>query len=240
MKTETGEVKLLPEPSNKKLGFGIRSFSIPTLTFCPGKTAVCAAGCYAERGRMVFSRMRARLATLATMTLSPRFASNVVREITETGIGVVRVHVAGDFYSAEYVDKWTAIAVKQPRTIFFAYTRSWRDPAILPSLKKFAKVKNVRLWWSEDVETGPSPPTAGVRVAFTVFKLGEEIHVPDHADLVFRDRSVIKAAGGVVKRVNGVLVCPHEQSKPDPERRPPPTCTECRICFSKQLYNRRE
>ena len=52
----------------------------------------------------------------------------------------------------------------------------------------FAALPNVHLWWSEDRETGPSPPTPGVRVAFLVKSAEDEALVDrDRVDLVFRD-----------------------------------------------------
>ncbi len=38
--------------------------------------------------------------------------------------GVVRVHVAGDFFSQAYFDAWLAVARERPRTVFYAYTKA--------------------------------------------------------------------------------------------------------------------
>jgi hypothetical protein len=38
--------------------------------------------------------------------------------------GVVRVHVAGDFFSQAYLDAWLAVARARPRTRFYAYTKA--------------------------------------------------------------------------------------------------------------------
>ena len=38
--------------------------------------------------------------------------------------GVVRIHVAGDFFNQDYFDAWLQIAVLNPNTLFYAYTKS--------------------------------------------------------------------------------------------------------------------
>jgi len=38
--------------------------------------------------------------------------------------GVVRIHVAGDFFNQDYFDAWLQIAVLNPSTLFYAYTKS--------------------------------------------------------------------------------------------------------------------
>jgi hypothetical protein len=38
--------------------------------------------------------------------------------------GILRIHVAGDFFSSGYMSAWINIAIKYPNTIFYAYTKS--------------------------------------------------------------------------------------------------------------------
>ena len=40
--------------------------------------------------------------------------------------GIVRIHVAGDFFNLEYMHAWYAVALNNPRTLFYAYTKSLR------------------------------------------------------------------------------------------------------------------
>jgi hypothetical protein len=37
---------------------------------------------------------------------------------------IVRIHVSGDFYNQTYVDAWIKVAQNNPRTLFYAYTKS--------------------------------------------------------------------------------------------------------------------
>jgi len=41
----------------------------------------------------------------------------------QSGGKAVRIHDAGDFYSNEYLDRWTSIARKVPQVLFYAYTK---------------------------------------------------------------------------------------------------------------------
>ena len=40
--------------------------------------------------------------------------------------GIVRIHVAGDFFSQQYLDAWYIVALRNPNTLFYAYTKSLR------------------------------------------------------------------------------------------------------------------
>jgi hypothetical protein len=38
--------------------------------------------------------------------------------------GIVRIHVAGDFFNQTYFDAWTFVALSNPKILFYAYTKS--------------------------------------------------------------------------------------------------------------------
>ena len=40
--------------------------------------------------------------------------------------GIVRIHVAGDFFNQEYMHAWYSVALINPNTLFYAYTKSLR------------------------------------------------------------------------------------------------------------------
>lgn len=215
---------LLPR-GNIKLGPAISSFSLPAKATCPGATELCKAKCYAARGRFVFGPLKDRLAAFRAFSLSPRFVGAILRTIRSGGISIVRIHVAGDFETPKSVRNWATIAYRSPYTIFYAYTRSWRVPDILPELVTFAALPNVRLWFSEDRETGRSPETYRVRRAFLAVTNSDLDLVDPGVDLVFRDKKLRTP----LKRVNGVQVCPAEDGVK--RKVGPITCTQCRICF---------
>jgi hypothetical protein len=147
----------------------------------------------------------------------------MIDEIRKRKCKVVRVHVAGDFYSAEYVAKWTEVVKACPDIIFYAYTRSWRIPDINDELTKLASYSNVRLWFSVDAETG-APVNVPHRVR-TAYLSVDSNDIPAHTmDLVFRDYG---SRGMIQKRLNGIIVCPPENGVTDI------TCEQCGICWKK-------
>lgn len=214
-------------PGNSKLGLGVFSFTMPAIATCPGRSGRCSRLCYADRG--LYQMPSNRRSHLDSYTLSQRddFPAAMTRAVRRAYAQVVRVHTGGDFYDAAYARKWHAIAAACPATTFYAYTRSWRVAEILPALRELAMLPNFQLWFSEDRETGDSPPVPGVRRAFLVADRLDAMVVPEASDLVFRDKA--HHADGQVKRLGGVLVCPFEQSE---DLRARVTCASCRICFT--------
>jgi hypothetical protein len=148
------------------------------------------------------------------------FVDRMVDELFRRGILVCRIHVGGDFYSASYVNRWAQIAARSTHTRFFAYTRSWRVARIEPALRVLAGLKNVRLWYSADRETGlPGDAPEGVRVAWLQTSVTEEVA----GDLVFQVRKLRK-----LELPLAVPVCPQETPKGKAEG---VICANCRLCF---------
>lgn len=215
---------------NTKLGSQIYNFSIPAGRTCPGKTPHCATHCYAMRNRYHSPSVKDRHALNYKRIRRQDFVRRMVDEIQQGKIKLVRIHCAGDFDRAAYVRKWIAIAAQCQSTRFFAYTRSWRDPAILSELKRFAALSNVQLFLSEDRDTGPPPKVAGTLRAFMVIDDLDERLVPANADLVFRD--IGKMDTRVIKQMNGVQVCPYENGV---DYSTPMTCFKCGLCWRADL-----
>jgi hypothetical protein len=146
----------------------------------------------------------------------------MVAEIAANAVRTLRVHVAGDFWSAAYAKAWLAIARRCPDTRFFVFTRSWRVPAIRPVLEELARLPNVRLFWSLDAATGlPGRVPPQVRLAYMA--LDEDDLPPLDADLVFVDAPLRRERR---VRMAGVLVCPMENGTGWHG-----TCEKCRLCI---------
>ena len=43
-----------------------------------------------------------------------------------TDSGIIRIHVAGDFFSADYMQAWYNVAIMNPNVLFYGYTKSIR------------------------------------------------------------------------------------------------------------------
>lgn len=94
------------------------------LNTCHGALA-CRAVCYAKQGAYVFPAVQK--ARKRNLSLSQRkdFVRLIVSDLNRMRkVNTVRLHDAGDFYSQEYVDKWSEIAKALPHLTFYAYTKS--------------------------------------------------------------------------------------------------------------------
>jgi len=116
---------------NMKLG-ALPSFSISTeaCDLIPGPEAQgCKAHCYAKKLERIYPSARARYKTNFADSQLPTFVSTMNTEIKAhkklQKIGIMRVHVAGDFYSQKYVDDWMEIARANPNVSFYAYTKAF-------------------------------------------------------------------------------------------------------------------
>jgi Gene product 88 len=205
---------------NSKLGEALLHFDVPAGVTCPGKSNLCYRRCYARRNRFAYPQVRERLQWCYEMSKRRDFAKLMIQEIRRKGAAfVVRVHCAGDLYSAAYTRKWIEVIRSSPNTRFFLYSRSWRAKAIFPSLVELASLQNCRLWFSADDETGYPPEVPpGVRVAW--MQVSEEEEIPD-VELIFRDYPLRKERQPMIGLS---LVCPHEQPV-DRDRR-----TNCGVC----------
>lgn len=212
---------------NGKLGPNlIWTFSLPARETCPGATDACRKACYAAKGRLAGAAIKGLYARNLVESRRRDFAATLAGEVRRGGARVVRLHVAGDFYSAAYVRKWIDVARRCPDCVFFGYTRSWRTLRIRAALREFAAEPNVDLWYSADSESGPPPRDPGVRTAWMLAAAEGPDSVPADVDLVFRVRHATP-----LKRAGGVLVCPYENGVP--LKTPRITCDKCRICFPK-------
>jgi hypothetical protein len=224
-------------PINTKLGPYIHSWTMTAGDAiaggtCPGESAICRSLCYAAKG---FFRMPAVAATHARNTefaKTDEFVSWMSAKLQSEHVRVIRVHVGGDFFDSDYIEKWREIVSRAGRTEFFAYTRSWRSEEMLPALSRLARYPNVHLWFSMDRATGPAPLIRGVRRCYLAVNDADAATTPTDCDLVFRDRP-----GTVLKSANGVLVCPTENGVTG---RLHHTCSSCGLCWRKQRLPRWE
>ena len=223
-------MNLFTKGANKKLGQNVFAFNLPVFKTCPGRTPTCCAVCYSGQGYAGYHRKRyaANLAISRTSDFAPR----AIDELVSRHALFCRPHVAGDYYSAEYVRKWIEIASTLPHVRFWAYTRSWRSPRILPELERLAALPNFRLWFSADRDS-PAPPKVD-RVKVCWLLAGNELP-PRGVDLVFTTRypiapSLVKSKAPRIPQpeIGGVAVCPHYGGA-DATKLP---CETCQLCIN--------
>src|SRR5262249_20402292 len=143
---------------NDKVGNAL-VFNLPVFKTCPGKTLFCQTNCYGDWGQNRWPSTRRKHEVNYLISLRPDFPALAVAELEAARRlpHLCRVHSVGDFYGVEYVRKWVDIATATPEWTFWAYTRSWRVPKLLPELERLAMLPNFSLWLSADYETGLPP-----------------------------------------------------------------------------------
>lgn len=154
---------MLLSKGNEKLGI-LPSFSLPVITTCPGKTPFCERFCYGLKGRFQFQPVKDANERRLDATLRPDFVERMVKEIIKVRSEAIRVHVVGDFYSVEYIQKWIDIAGQLPEIVFWGSTRAWRCDALAPAIKVFRDLKNVFLKASIDPSDLLDPYSCGWNV----------------------------------------------------------------------------
>ncbi|MCE9556544.1 MAG: hypothetical protein K8T91_24610 [Planctomycetes bacterium] len=211
---------------NHKLGcHWIWSFSLPsgTLQTCPGMTPTCHSVCYAAAMESYRSAVALRYRRNLILSRQRRFGERMRALLVAHAVRILRIHVGGDFFSVRYTRKWLRIIRQSPRTRFYFYTRSWRNPAIRMVIDRMARLPNCRVWYSVDRDTGvPAEVPARVRVAWL---MSEPTDLPPPGtDLVFRVRRLRRVPDPAVV----VPVCPTEDGQSRAVR---VTCERCGLCW---------
>ncbi|HEX5271112.1 MAG TPA: hypothetical protein VFW33_11515 [Gemmataceae bacterium] len=126
---------------NAKLDDGIWTFSLPAGWFCP-HARECLSKADPETGRVKDGK-ETQFRCFSASTEMRRSVRNarwhnarllkgktrdemaaLILDSLSPFVGVVRVHVSGDFYSQEYFDAWLDVARQRERTLIYAYTKA--------------------------------------------------------------------------------------------------------------------
>lgn len=114
----------IKKSAKRTFNFGIPAFrSASGFATCP-MAGVCASGCYAQAGAYKFSNVAKVFEARLEATLKADFEDMLIEEAIEVRAERIRIHDSGDFYSAEYLEKWVRIAKAMPNVEFYAYTKS--------------------------------------------------------------------------------------------------------------------
>ena len=210
----------------------VRAWNLPLERTCcadgtdvsPVATPVCRAVCYGNRmkDREKTTLRRARL-NFQIATLDD-FATLMIGAVTESNADFLRIHSIGEFFSERYIRDVEEVVTTCQNVSFWAYTRAWRNPALIPSLTILATLPNIRLWLSADNYSKCVPEIPNTRIGWLAQHDADL--PPDKAKLVFRaaldrDRLPMPVLGSAI-------VCPHEDGRANSQAI---TCTACRICL---------
>lgn len=224
------------------------SFDLPAKITCPGMTKACGDKCYAASMMRIYKGVAAKYARNLELANSDDFVMRMVRDIPPRC--EFRIHVSGDFYSAEYVDKWIEIVKRRPDVTFYSYTRSWQKTDIWQRILHLHAFDNVNVNVSVDADTGP-PRAFGASVMRWCY-LTHDDNAPNwlrEGDIVFRSNSgggkgrhkwkrkdaIAKGldpdvVAPILHKLGGATVCPLERGKDLPKSF---SCARCHLCVDK-------
>lgn len=136
---------------NAKLSKSIATFSLPSGFSCPfakeclskadrntGKMIDgkhCRFRCFTASGEALYPNVRNarwRNFDLAKSFKNEAKLGKVIQDSLPTDTSIVRVHVAGDFYTEKYFVAWLNVALNNPAHLLYGYTKA------LPYLVKYA------------------------------------------------------------------------------------------------------
>lgn len=179
---DTDQIPRGLEQGNSKTGISgefydnVFVWSLPAVATCPGASAWCKRFCYNADPRAEKFPLRAWSDNWASVEEhSEILAARILEQLRATlGRTAVRIHSSGDFFSIDYVRFWLAIASQEPTVAFWAYTRSWAVPSLLPWLEELRSLTNVQLFASWDRTMPPPPPTW--RLSLVAFGATEPVY----------------------------------------------------------------
>jgi hypothetical protein len=222
---------------NTKIGV-IYNFSLPAgqnfrAGSCPGATELCESVCYAKDKLFSMNEWRYFVNWAYVLLWPDRFREVLSREKLSR---VFRIHVGGDFFSADYVDLWRSILRDRRDIRFYAYTRSWQDgrgnvqPEFVEALSRLSKEPNMRLLLSCDRMTGV-PPEDMIPSAMRAWLALDDNDLPPYESvgLIFRDHHGMRVTAS---EMAGAPVCPVERSKKFTKAAGTVTCRTCSWCWS--------
>ena len=141
---------------NNKLG-AIWNYSGVPCQDCPGSTAMCRKWCYG-RQRFAFSpavKFRWSMNSKTARSDLAIWKHDIISQIYEAQCSLFRIHVAGDFFSQEYLQAWCEVCARFPDVRFLAFTKSFK-------LDYSGRPENLNIMWSvfpdsalSDVPDGP-------------------------------------------------------------------------------------
>jgi len=144
---------------NSKLGKDVLIFNLPPGGKKQGgvcrPTAWCKENCYAMKGLHVLPQVKKANTLRLSLALTDEFVGKAIGELKRSSKPYVRIHASGEFFSADYIEKWIQICRAVPEKKFLAFTKSIH---LKEELQKLARLPNVSLYESLD-SSRPHPST---------------------------------------------------------------------------------
>ena len=134
-------MKRLLSNQNAKLG-RLSSFSLPLSSCDKEMSKECKKYCYANYMKRLYPAWQKKMEYNYRVAKSDKFVERINHELKEASV-YIRIHVSGDFYSQEYLEKWFKIARDNPKQVFYCYTKSIK-------LDYWGRPNNLIIYLSDD------------------------------------------------------------------------------------------
>lgn len=115
-------MKRLLSSNNHKLG-KLSSFSLPLCSCDKTMNKKCKKYCYANYMKRLYPAWQNKMMYNYRAAKRKGFIKQICHELKEASV-YIRIHVSGDFFSQHYLDMWKHIAMRNPRQIFYCYTKA--------------------------------------------------------------------------------------------------------------------
>lgn len=161
-----------------KLGNRVYTWSVPCFKTCPGKTPWCSGPrpgkklprCYAHRSEVIYPEVLPAWRQNYRWSRLPYFTEALTSALSRLDECFLRIHVGGDFHSADYLWSWTYALQANPQVHGWSYTKSfasfffhqqekthpWLFWSYDPTTPLSWYPENIRKAWSK-LETEPPP-----------------------------------------------------------------------------------
>lgn len=115
-------MKLLKR-GNEKLDNSVLGFSITPVKSCLN-CSTCKNSCYALGPYNRYPNCKKSWDYNFELSKTGEFTKHIIDQLSRVRIiSAVRIHVAGDFFSQEYINSWVKVAKAYPKYKFYTYTK---------------------------------------------------------------------------------------------------------------------
>ena len=108
---------------NLKLSKNTLIFDLPAMKTCPDSSK-CHGTCYARKGEWRPAVKAWRVENYKLAKKPKKLFKLLYSQLSRTKKNAIRIHSSGDFFSQDYIDMWTDLAISFPDKMFYAYTKA--------------------------------------------------------------------------------------------------------------------